>query len=292
MKKRANKQIQIGGQALIEGVLIRAGNIIAVAAHKPNKKIVVKCWKHVPWIQKGIFKFPLLRGFAVLIETLFIGLKALNWSADQQLDKSEKIGTTSLVITLLTSLAFTIGLFVVVPFYLSKAFIATRGIVFNLVDGLFRAAIFVGYVFALGFFPNIKRVFQYHGAEHKAIACYEAGYKTTAINAKIIKKFSKEHPRCGTSFVALVLLLSIVVFSVIKAQAAFLNIATRIILLPVIAGLSYELLKISAQRIDMPLMKAFAAPGMWIQKITTKEPDLQQRKVAIVALKSALSKLK
>lgn len=278
---------ELGGQAVIEGVLVRTKSRFAIAVRTPKGNIRTKIERHIPISRKNWFtRLPVVRGFFILLDALITGTRALSWSADQQTGKQEKITTTEMTVTILVSIAFALGLFVLAPFYLARIFIQQKGIAFNLLDGLFRAAIFVGYIAAMQLFADMRRTFQYHGAEHKAIACYEHGKK---LNVKTVRRFAKEHPRCGTSFVVIVVLVSIIVFSLIKTQSTGLNILFRLLAMPLVAGLSYEVLKISAMFENSIPMKIVAAPGILIQKITTKEPSVKQIDVAIAAVKKVVA---
>ena len=280
--------MEIGGQAVIEGVMIKSPRAMAIAVRKPDGKIVVKKAKQTPWARRSkILRIPVIRGAVSLIEMLVVGIRTLNWSAEQQAaKKEEKIKGWEIGLAMLFAIALAVGLFIVLPFYLAKIFIATRGFVFNLLDGVFRAAVFVGYLAVIGRLADVRRTFQYHGAEHKAVHCFESGKKLTVDN---VKRFAKEHLRCGTSFFAIVVVVAIIVFSLIKTQNTLLNIALRIVVIPLIAGLSYEVLKLSARFHSNPIMKAIAAPGIAIQKLTTAEPDRKQIEVAIAAIKAAVA---
>jgi uncharacterized protein YqhQ len=285
-EKAQGKKPDIGGQAVIEGVMMKSPTAVAIAVRKPNGKILVQKKKEIPWARRsGILRIPVIRGAVSLIEMLVVGMRTLNWSAEQQATKKEeKIKGWEIGLAMLFAILLAVGLFIVLPFYLAKIFIATRGFSFNLLDGLFRAAVFISYLVIVGRFADIRRTFQYHGAEHKAVHCYEAGKKLTVDN---VKKFAKEHLRCGTSFFAIVIVIAIIVFSLIKTQSTLFNIATRIVVIPIIAGLSYEVLKLSSRYYSNPVLKLIAAPGIAIQKLTTAEPDRKQIEVAIAALKAA-----
>jgi len=285
-EKAQGKKPDIGGQAVIEGVMMKSPTAVAIAVRKPNGKILVQKKKEIPWARRsGILRIPVIRGAVSLIEMLVVGMRTLNWSAEQQATKKEeKIKGWEIGLAMLFAIVLAVGLFIVLPFYLAKIFIATRGFSFNLLDGLFRAAVFISYLVIVGRFADIRRTFQYHGAEHKAVHCFEAGKTLTVDN---VKKFAKEHLRCGTSFFAIVIVVAIIVFSLIKTQSTLFNIAMRIVVIPLIAGLSYEVLKLSSRYYSNPVLKLIAAPGIAIQKLTTAEPDRKQIEVAIAALKAA-----
>jgi len=277
---------EIGGQALIEGVLMRSPDKYAMAVRLPNKKIKVKKKNYKSLIKKHkILNLPFTRGVIMLFEMLVLGMKALTWSADQQEDHDEKITTWQLTLSILFALAVTIALFILFPLWLTKLVVSSKGFLFNVIDGIIRVIIFIGYILVISLMKDIQRVFQYHGAEHMAIHCLEAKKNLPPNN---VKKFTTLHPRCGTSFIIFVLVVSIIVFSLVISESWWVKFAARIILLPVIAGISYELLKISAKYHENPFWKILIYPGLFIQKITTKKPTKSQIEVAIASLKAVL----
>ena len=272
----------VGGQAVIEGVMMRCGNKVNTSVRKGNQ--IISKRKNLRKKNK-ILKLFLIRGIVNLYEMLKIGMWSLIWSADQQTEKDEKISKKEIAFSLSFAFLFAIFLFVAVPLYLTKIMYKEHGIIFNIIDGIIRIIIFFIYIYAISFMKDIRRVFQYHGAEHKAVNCYEAKKKLTVEN---IKKFSTFHPRCGTSFIIIVLIISIIVFSFITSQKWFYKFTFRILLLPVIIGLSYEILKLADLLKDNLLFNIINKPGLWIQKITTKEPDKKQIEVAINSLKKVI----
>ncbi len=275
--------MNLGGQAVIEGILIKSPKKIAVAVRLPNKKIKVKKQKlkETPFF----FKLPLVRGVHVLFHMLITGISALIWSANQATgEKEEKIGWKELTFTLSLSLLFGLAFFVGIPFFATRL-LPVQGVWFNLVEGLIRIAIFVGYIALIARMKDVRRLFQYHGAEHKVIACYEATKKVTLKNAKA---FAKEHPRCGTSFIAIVMLISIIAFSFILTESTLMKFSSRILLIPVIAGISYEILKFGDRFQDNFFMRGLIYPGLLIQKITTQEPSNDQIEVGMKALNGAI----
>ena len=276
--------MKVGGQAVIEGVLMRSPNYTSIATTK-NNKIKIKTIKNNPLIKKygGI---PFLRGIIYLIDMLILGIKALSYSAKEVSGEKEKITSWDIFLSILIALIFSIGLFIMLPFYLAKP-LSSNILLFNLIDGLFRVIIFISYIVIIGKLSDIKRVFQYHGAEHKTIACYES---KKVLNLKNIKKFSTLHRRCGTSFLLIVLILSIIIFSLIISDSTLVKILARIILIPVIASISYELIKLEDKYNKSSLLKILIYPGLMLQKITTKEPDTNQIKVAVMALNAILKK--
>ena len=267
----------IGGQAVIEGVMMRDKEKFSVAVRLPTGKIKVK--KEKSSSLPKFFQLPFLRGAVGLLYMLVDGIKALIWSSNQQLGKEEKLTFKEIIGTIALSLFFAILLFIVVPFFTAQ-FFQTEGVWFNILDGLFRVVLFLAYLGIISRMKDMKILFQYHGAEHKTIYCYEAGKKVTLEN---VKKFPRQHHRCGTSFLFLVLIISIVVFSFITG-AWWVKLGGRIILIPVIAGIGYELIKLGDRFYRNPVVKALIAPGIWLQEITTKEPTNKQVEVAMKAL--------
>lgn len=288
----------VGGQAVIEGVMMRAPRSIAIAVRKPNDEIVVKKERLNPLGERyPILKWPILRGVVVLLESLVWGFKALTFSANaavetpevppnQDVEKKEEIGGFTLALTLIFSIVIGIGLFVVLPAWLS-GLIAKKGLTFNIIDGVIRLALFLAYILAISRIGQIKRVFEYHGAEHKSIYAYEAGEELTVEN---VEKYSTLHPRCGTAFLLMVMFVSILVFAIFgKPPSLLVRFGTRILFIPLIAGISYELTRFASKKQDIWLMRILIAPGLLMQKLTTKKPTTEQLQVAIKALKEVLS---
>ncbi|QQG38932.1 MAG: DUF1385 domain-containing protein [Candidatus Woesearchaeota archaeon] len=275
--------MNIGGQALIEGILMKSPNYTSIATIK-NKKIKVKIEKNSKFVKK-YSKIFFLRGIVTLIETLVSGMKALSYSAKEF--GEEEISNKDMVWVFLFSFLLSIGLFIILPFYLAKP-LTDNIFLFNLIDGIFRVIIFIIYLVLIARMKDIQRVFQYHGAEHMTIACNESKLKLTINN---VKKFSTIHERCGTAFIFIVLIISIIVFSLITHESTLVKILYRITLIPVIAGISYEILKLQAKTHSL-LLKWMIYPGLWFQKITTKKPNNSQIQVAIKALEALLKKEK
>lgn len=274
-------KFHLGGQAIIEGVLIRSPKWLAMAARTPKGKIVTKRDKFISATEKHkMLALPFLRGIIHLWEMLVVGMRALTWSANQQ-GEEEELGGFELFITFAFAFLLTIGLFVVLPYYLALFFSPPEEFLFGVVDGVARLAVFLGYLIAIGAMKDVRRMFQYHGAEHMAVHCVEAKKKLTVNN---VKRYPPEHPRCGTSFLVYVVAVSIVVFSLIRSPHWFVNVPLRIVLIPVVAGVSYELLKFSAKH---KWMRVLTFPGIWAQKLTTKKPDARQIEVAIAAVNKA-----
>lgn len=273
----------IGGQAVLEGVLMKAPEKYSIAVRLENGKIKTRLTPWVAFSKRNKFLgFPFIRGIATMIEMLAVGMEALTWSANQQAQTDEQLSTKEIILTILLALGLTILIFIVAPFFLAK--FLTNGqhdIVFNLVDGIIRLALFLGYLLIISRVKDIRRLFEYHGAEHKTVHCFEAGLPLTVKN---VQKFPTEHPRCGTSFLILVVAVSIVIFTLIVDPRWYAKLAWRVLLIPVIAGISFEILKFSAKFENKPFMKAVVYPGILLQKITTSQPDDKQVEVAIAAL--------
>lgn len=284
-------KILIGGQAVIEGVLMRAPHNYAIAVRKPNKKISVKTEEYIPYTKRNKFLgLPFIRGMIVLVETVIIGSKALTYSANESVEtKEEEFSKKELIFTLLISFFVAILLFKLLPLFLANLFsntLSLNNFWFNLADGLIKIAIFVGYLYAISLMSDVQRMFEYHGAEHMTVHAYEAKKK---LNVKNVRKFQTMHPRCGTEFLLLVLIISIAFYMFIPLGSTFwTKLLWRLLLLPVIAGVSYEVLKISGVHYNNIIFKIIAAPGMALQKITTKKPSDDQIVVAIKSLEAAL----
>ena len=285
--KQPQKKPFIGGQAIIEGVLMKGPKCIATAARRPNGKIVVETTRYSSVTRFFPLGLPLLRGIVFLFEMLVIGIKALTWSANQQMEKKETHSGGELVGTLFISFALAIGLFLGLPYIAAWLLVGhvPSTFMFNLIDGIVRALIFLAYIIVIGLAKDVKRLYQYHGAEHMAVNCFEAGLPLTVQN---VRKFSTIHPRCGTSLLVYVIGLSIIVFSVVHTQVWYYNVLLRIIVVPLIGGIGYELLRLSARFRRNPVLWLLTLPGKWTQRITTRTPDASQVEVAIVALKKAL----
>lgn len=272
---------EIGGQAVIEGVMLSDKKKVVVAIRK-DKKIKVKKEKRNSLSKKYKFlKWPFFRGILGLYEMLVIGMKALSWSAGQAAGEEEEITKKEMALVFISAILLSLGLFVGLPFLLTGLISKDTGIVFNLIDGLFRVLIFVGYILVISRFKDVKTLFQYHGAEHKVVNCYEDDKK---VNIKNAKKYSTIHARCGTSFIFIVLIISIIFFSMIVDPRWYVKLLGRIVFIPIIAGVSYELLKLSARY--KGVARIFIAPGLFFQKITTAEPDDKQLEVAVRAFKA------
>ncbi len=280
----------IGGQAVIEGVMMKSGNAWTVAVRNSDNEIVLK-QERARELPK-LFKLPILRGVTALVQALSIGIRALLFSAEASGLDEETPSSFSLALTVVFSFAIGIGLFLFLPLYTTKlmgallASINESSLVFNLVDGVIRVLIFLMYVVLISMNKDIQRVFQYHGAEHKVVHAFEAKVDLTPQN---IDKYSAIHPRCGTSFLIMVMLLSILVFSIIPKEWDFIyKFLSRLALMPLIAGLSYEFIKFSSKKMNNPFVRMLSMPGLWLQKLTTGVPSHDQIEVAVKALEEVL----
>jgi uncharacterized protein YqhQ len=270
--------------------MMKSGNAWTVAVRNPDKEIVFKK-ERARELPKPL-KLPILRGVIALVQALSIGIRALLFSAEASGLDEEKPSSLSLGLTVVFSFAIGIGLFLFLPLYTTKLMgamlssINESSLAFNLVDGIIRVLIFLLYVVLISMNKDIKRVFQYHGAEHKTIHAFEAGVDLTPQN---IDKYNTIHPRCGTSFLIMVMMLSILVFSLIPKEWAFIyKLLSRIALMPLIAGLSYEFIKFSSKKMNNPFIRMLSMPGLWLQKLTTGIPSYDQIEVAVRALEEAL----
>lgn len=290
----SHRVTRVGGQAVIEGVMMRSPRSMAVAVRKPNGEIVVKRQGLTFFSEKSYLgKLPLLRGVLTLISALVLGIQALNFSANQALSEEEQeTPSWTMSITFAVALCFGIFLFFLVPLYLTKwlrfaiPMISHSGLLFNLVDGVIRLAIFLLYLWSISFSKEIRRVFQYHGAEHKSIFAFEAGEELTVDR---VKGYSCLHPRCGTSFLLIVMVVSILIFALIPHALPFgYKVASRVIFIPLIAGISYEIIRLADRKKEKKGVQYFIKPGLWLQRLTAHEPSEDQIAVAIRALQEVL----
>jgi len=286
----ADKQnkFNYGGQAVIEGVMIRGRTSVVTAIRRPAGDIVLDV-KPAPSTQKSwARRTPLLRGVVILIEAMVMGIKNLLFSANIAVEEEgEEIPTKAIWGMMLTSVLIAVGLFFIAPLFLTKLINSylPNTFLFAVIEGVIRLAIFLGYLWIIGRMKDIKRVFTYHGAEHKAVNGFEAG---AMMDPDSIKPYSRAHVRCGTSFLFFVLFIAIIVFSLAGRQDLWIMVLTRIVLLPVIMGLGYELIYFGARHTNNWLMKIVLAPGLLLQSMTTGEPDNNQLEVAIAALNKAI----
>jgi uncharacterized protein YqhQ len=282
MAGTVDKDLHIGGQAIFEGVMLKSESNLAAAVRMPNDSFSVL--KKRLRKKKSFLRWPFIRGIVNLIDMLMLGIKALVWSSNKVLGEKEKLTKKDIIFMVAISALITIAVFVVAPFYLTKIFVE-GGILFNILDGIARIIFFVAYIVIISMFADVKVLFQYHGAEHKVVNCFESG---KALVMKNIKKYTTLHKRCGTSFIIVVLLLAIVLFSFITAESTRMKILLRVVLIPVIASLAYEFIKLGARYPKNVLFTIFILPGLWLQKITTREPTEKQIEVAVKAMKTLL----
>jgi len=280
---------QYGGQAVIEGVMMRGENKIAIAVRKSPDNIVVKEEDiKMAGDKYSFIKWPFIRGVVNLISSLVIGLKALTYSANQVAEEEdEELSTGELILSIVVSFGLAILLFVALPagiIALIQPYVANN-IILNIIEGIIKISAFLIYIYVISRLEDIKRVFMYHGAEHKVIYNYESELPLSVENAR---KFTTLHPRCGTSFIFIVIILSIFFFSFFGLPPLLKRILYHLLLLPVIAGTSYEVIKRAGQEKVNPLIKILSTPGLWFQKLTTNEPDDSMLEVAIKALKAVL----
>ena len=277
----------VGGQAVIEGVMMRGPGLVATAVRDPSGKIVVRT-KPVSSIgdRYPVLKKPLLRGVVSLVESLVLGIRSLSYSAQMAGEEDEQLSDKELAGTIIFALCMAVVLFVAIPTGAAKFFhtITEDPVFLNLMEGALRLGIFLAYIWGISRMKDIRRVFQYHGAEHKTIHAYEAGLPLTVEN---VQKFSTLHPRCGTAFLLIVMLVSIVVFAFLGWPDLWLRILSRVVLLPVVAGISYEMIRFSG-RSKNSFVHMATLPGLWLQKITTNQPDDDMVEVAIESLKAVL----
>ncbi len=283
-----SKPVQYGGQAVIEGVMMRGPKESAIAVRLPNGEIDVTHQPIHAWSSRPFLKLPLIRGFVALVDSLVVGINALTFSANRSVgEEEEELGFWEMFLTVAIALGLGLILFVGLPTGAAHLLQGkVPGVVLqNLLEGFIRLSVFLIYILGISRLKDIQRIFQYHGAEHKAIYTHEAGEELTVENAR---KYSTLHPRCGTSFLLIVVVVSIFVFAFLGLHPLWWRLVSRILLMPVVAGLAYEVLKFSARHLDSALMRIMVAPGLLLQRLTTREPDDAQLEVALAALKGVL----
>lgn len=290
----AGRDAPLGGQAVLEGVMMRGVSTWSVAVRRPDGEIEVSTEPLVSWAKRHrVLRWPVIRGVVALAESLKIGFRAIAISANAQLDEGEdgepeEIGGLAWGLTVLGSLLIAIGLFFVVPVGVTSLFKDALGsaFLFWLVEGVLRTAIFIGYIVAISRLRDLRRVFEYHGAEHKTISCFEAGDDLTPERAA---GYSRFHPRCGTSFLLVVMVLAIFVFAPIGLPEWYWLVLSRVLGIPLIAGLSYEVIKWAGRNRRRAWVRVLMWPGLMLQNLTTREPDREQLAVAIAALEAVLA---
>lgn len=292
----------IGGQAVMEGVMMKNQEKYAVAVRKPDNEIIVEVSEYEGIIKnKKIRNMPILRGVFSFIESLVLGMKTLTFSAsfyeeeddkekkkapetEEEIKKAKRQEDVMMGGTVAVSIVLAVAIFMILPYYISTFFqrFTSSYMVVALLEGVLRLAIFIGYVGAISLMPDIRRVYMYHGAEHKCINCIEHGMDLTVENVKLS---SKQHKRCGTSFLLIVMIISIFFFMFIHVDSRILRLVLRLVLIPVIAGVSYEFIRI-AGRSDNKLVNLLSKPGLWLQNLTTKEPDEAMIEVGIASVEA------
>ena len=286
-KEKKEPSLAFGGQAVMEGVMMRSKDHVVVCVRQPNNEIVTKTEELHSLSEKYRFlKLPFLRGILALFETLYSGIKGIYFSANAAFGEDENEEEVLSSIEIAVVVAFSIGLsvllFSVTPFFLTSLLNVGGGVVFNIAEGIVRLSFLLAYLAAVSLVGDFKRIFQYHGAEHTAINAYESGVELNVENAR---KYSRFHSRCGTSFLLIVTLISILFFSLMPSSTYLVRLAYRIVLIPVISAVSYELLKLSDKYRDSAIMRVLVAPGLALQHLTTRQPDDGMIEVAIKAVK-------
>lgn len=281
------REIPVGGQAVIEGVLMRGPGRWALAVRPPEGDIWTKWWVARPWNSAMPWSLPVLRGMATMAEMLVTGFRAISLSAQVALGEEEKIGPLELAVTFAVAILGVVGLFIILPVWISDLgirFFKVDPFWSDIMEGLARAAVFIAYIAVIGLWKDISRVFEYHGAEHKTINAWESG---ASLDAATVSGYSRIHARCGTSFLLVVVAVSVVVFAVAGHGTIIWRILSRIVLLPLVIGISYEIIRWCAK--NSGVGKILMAPALWLQYLTTREPALDQIEVAISALDLALA---
>jgi uncharacterized protein YqhQ len=285
----AARRAQVGGQAVIEGVMMRGVDWWSLAVRRPDESIGLHHWPLVSWMKRyPILKLPIVRGVVALVESLAIGIRALTISANESLGEEEQeLGKKEIGVTLIIAFAFAVGLFFIAPLFLTGLLEGQlgKGFWFWMVEGFIRVGIFLAYLAIVTQIKDLRRVFEYHGAEHMSIHALEHGEELTVAN---VEKYKTLHLRCGTSFLLIVLVVSIFVFAIVGRPVWYLLILSRIVLIPLIAGISYEVIRFAGRHETNPVVRVVMAPGLALQWMTTKQPDGSQVEVAIAALEKII----
>jgi uncharacterized protein YqhQ len=275
-----------GGQAVIDGVMMRGQRTLVTAVRHPRGEVVTDTQVLSPLYSGKARRMPFVRGVIVLVESLALGIKSLMYSANVSLEEDEqKISGGMIWLIMVVALGLVVTLFFIVPLLLTKLLHIDSPLLFNLVDGLIRIVIFVLYLRLMGLMADLRRVFAYHGAEHKTVNAYEDG---APLDIENVRRYSTAHVRCGTSFLFAVVIISVLVFAMVGIRATWLMVLSRIVLVPVISGISYELIYFAGRHADNPVARVLSRPGLWLQSLTTREPDDGQIEVAIVALRKVI----
>ncbi len=284
-----DKKRLYGGQAVIEGVMIRGQRFSSVAVRRPNGEVVLRVEPLSSFYTGRLRRVPLIRGVIVLVETLILGMRALTYSANVALDQDgQELSKRALAFMMAIALVFGIGLFFLVPLFITRgldSYIASS-LASNAIEGVIRLLIFVAYIAVIGLMPDIRRVFAYHGAEHMTIHAREKG---EPLRVEFIRKYSTAHPRCGTAFLLVVMVVAILVFVFLGRPPMEWRILSRILLVPIIAAVSYEIIRFSDAHSQNPLVKLLTAPSLALQALTTRQPDDSQIEVAIAAVEQAVA---
>ena len=284
--EEAARRIPVGGQAVIEGVLMKGPEHWGLAVREPNGAIWLKSWLSSKWLDKPFWKLPIIRGCATMADMMRIGMNALSISAEVSLGEEDTFSPWELVVSILFALVFVVGLFIALPMFLSEfaaSHLQLSAVWKNCIEGIVRAFVFISYVVIISLWQDMRRVFEYHGAEHKTINAYEHYAELTPEN---VSQYSRIHRRCGTSFLLIVVVVSIIVFSFIRVDTAYGRVLSRVLLLPVVIGISYEFIRAAAKSDGWG--KVCIAPALTLQYVTTRVPSLDQLEVAIAALDLAL----
>ena len=294
MKSDVKKNIPVGGQAVIDGVMMRSPNWYSVAIRKQSGEVDVKLFPIISIVKKyPIAKAPLIRGIVAFIENLILGFKTLVYSVDQMSiaegGEEVKISGFQMTVSIVIALILAIGIFFVLPTYLGKFIykFISNVFLYNLIEGLIRFAILLLYVIFVSLLKDIRTLFEYHGAEHKTLHAYEAGDELTYENAN---KYSTLHMRCGTAFLMIVVFISILIFSILGEQTLIQRVIYRIVLIPLIIGISYEFIKLAGKFPGSKILKIVSIPGLLFQKLTTRNPSEEQLEVVIVALEKVINR--
>jgi uncharacterized protein YqhQ len=278
----------MGGQAVMEGVMMRGEHTWAVAVRTLDGDIEVEVHDAPTWAQRWA-KVPLVRGVMTLAESLTLGFKALSWSANKQVPEEERLSSKAIGWTMGVALLFFTGIFILLPAFGARGlnrWLPLEGFWLHAAEGALRLGLFIGYILLVGRMADIRRVFEYHGAEHKAIAAYENGVEVTPESAQ---RFTTEHVRCGTNFLLTVMVITIVVYAFFGRPALPMLIASRVLLIPLIAGISYEIIRFAARHMDSRGMRIVMRPGLALQRLTTRQPSLDQLEVAIASLRAVMT---
>ncbi len=282
------RRFYYGGQAVIDGVMMRGRKNMVTAVRRPNGELALDV-KPLPVLYTSrLRRIPLVRGIVVLIEAVVLGIKSLLYSANISLEEEgEEISGWLVWALVAVSSVFAVALFFITPLFLTKLLdpYINSSLIFHLIEGFIRLGIFIAYLKLIMLVPDIKRIFAYHGAEHKAVNAYEAG---VPLEAEEVRKYNTAHVRCGTSFAFAVLVIAIIVFALVGRPSLWLMVLSRVLLIPVIAALGYEVIYFGANHVKNGFVRALLAPGLWLQTLTTREPDDSQLDVALVALRKVI----